>query len=188
MTVKSNSLKYVSQLFVTMIFTLRKFFINVTFQIQISDVKHLWVDYIVDCSYFHKITSDRHICSHNYHNSIKLIHKTIQLHILWLHSWKTRVVLIFMLQKMPLLILSTLLIARLSTRSSRYIFSSSRAFVSEQSIYGPMGQESSYKFLKLLILRYYMADSRFAPSPWETSLQSNAVAHWLGANLESALY
>ena len=32
------------------------------------------------------------------------------------------------------------------------------------------------------------ADSRFAPGQWETSLQSNAVSHWLGANLESALY
>ena len=31
------------------------------------------------------------------------------------------------------------------------------------------------------------ADSRFAPSQWETSLQSNAVSHWLGANLELAL-
>ena len=31
-------------------------------------------------------------------------------------------------------------------------------------------------------------DSRFAPSQWETSLQSNTVSHWLGANLESALY
>ena len=31
------------------------------------------------------------------------------------------------------------------------------------------------------------ADSRLAPSQWETSLQSNAVSHWLGANLESAL-
>ena len=31
------------------------------------------------------------------------------------------------------------------------------------------------------------ADSRFAPSQWETSLQSNAVSHWLSANLESAL-
>ena len=31
------------------------------------------------------------------------------------------------------------------------------------------------------------ADSRFAPSQWETSLQSNAVSHWLGVNLESAL-
>ena len=28
---------------------------------------------------------------------------------------------------------------------------------------------------------------RFVPSQWETSLQSNAVSHWLGANLESAL-
>ena len=31
------------------------------------------------------------------------------------------------------------------------------------------------------------ADSRLAPSHWETSLPSNAVSHWLGANLESAL-
>ena len=31
------------------------------------------------------------------------------------------------------------------------------------------------------------ADSRLAPSQWETSLQSNVVSHWLGANLESAL-
>ena len=27
----------------------------------------------------------------------------------------------------------------------------------------------------------------FAPSQWETPLQSNAVSHWLGANIESAL-
>ena len=33
----------------------------------------------------------------------------------------------------------------------------------------------------------YRADSRFAPSQWQTSLQSNAVCHWLGSNLESAL-
>ena len=32
-----------------------------------------------------------------------------------------------------------------------------------------------------------VSDSRFAPSQWETSLQSNAVSHWLGAKLESAL-
>ena len=31
------------------------------------------------------------------------------------------------------------------------------------------------------------ADSRLAPSQWEMLLQSNAVSHWLGANLESAL-
>ena len=32
------------------------------------------------------------------------------------------------------------------------------------------------------------ADSRLAPSQWETSLQSNAVSHWLGTNLKSAMY
>ena len=32
------------------------------------------------------------------------------------------------------------------------------------------------------------ADSRLAPSQWETSLQSNVISHWLGANLESVLY
>ena len=31
------------------------------------------------------------------------------------------------------------------------------------------------------------ADSRYVPSQWETSLQSNTVSHWLCANLESAL-
>ena len=31
------------------------------------------------------------------------------------------------------------------------------------------------------------ADSRFAPSQWKTSLQSNAVSHWLSTNLESTL-
>ena len=30
------------------------------------------------------------------------------------------------------------------------------------------------------------ADSRLAPCQWETSLQSNAVSHWIGANLDSA--
>ena len=33
----------------------------------------------------------------------------------------------------------------------------------------------------------YRADCRLAPSQWETSLQSNTVSNWLGANLESAL-
>ena len=32
------------------------------------------------------------------------------------------------------------------------------------------------------------ADSRLAPSQWETSLQSNAVSHWMDTNLESALH
>ena len=36
--------------------------------------------------------------------------------------------------------------------------------------------------------RVIRADYRLAPSQWETSLQSNAISHWLGANLESALW
>ena len=32
------------------------------------------------------------------------------------------------------------------------------------------------------------ADSRFAPSQWETALLCNDVSHWLGLSLESALY
>ena len=35
--------------------------------------------------------------------------------------------------------------------------------------------------------QYPGADPRFAPSQWETLLQSNGVSHWLGANLESVL-
>ena len=31
------------------------------------------------------------------------------------------------------------------------------------------------------------ADSRFAPSQWETALHCNDASHWLGASLESAL-
>ena len=37
-------------------------------------------------------------------------------------------------------------------------------------------------------LDIYKAHFRFASSQCETSLQSNVVSHWLGANLESALY
>ena len=32
------------------------------------------------------------------------------------------------------------------------------------------------------------ADSRFAPSQWETALLCNDVSHWLGASLESVLH
>ena len=34
---------------------------------------------------------------------------------------------------------------------------------------------------------YTRAGSRLAPSQWETALFCNAVSHWLGTNLESAL-
>ena len=33
----------------------------------------------------------------------------------------------------------------------------------------------------------HRADSRFAPSQWETTLLCNNVSHWLGTNLQSAL-
>ena len=38
-----------------------------------------------------------------------------------------------------------------------------------------------------LVPMEYRADSRFEPSQWEMSLQSNVISQWLGANLESAL-
>ena len=42
-------------------------------------------------------------------------------------------------------------------------------------------------FVENSVLDIFKADSRFALSQWETSLQSNTVSHWLGANLESVL-
>ena len=39
-----------------------------------------------------------------------------------------------------------------------------------------------------LLCSYLRADSRLAPSQWETALLCNDVSYWLGANLESALY
>ena len=33
-------------------------------------------------------------------------------------------------------------------------------------------------------ISYHRADSRLAPGQLEMSLQSNAVSHWMGANLE----
>ena len=41
--------------------------------------------------------------------------------------------------------------------------------------------------LSLVTRSDYMADSRFAPSQWETALFCNDVSHCLGASLESAL-
>ena len=37
------------------------------------------------------------------------------------------------------------------------------------------------------VIYNYRADSKLAPSQWETSLRSNAVSRWLGTKLESAL-
>ena len=49
----------------------------------------------------------------------------------------------------------------------------------------------SHQFVKSLTIRYNLhksrAETRIAPSQWEMSLQSNAISHWLGTNLESTL-
>ena len=45
-----------------------------------------------------------------------------------------------------------------------------------------------FKFLKPEDPYMCRADSRFAPSQWETALLCNDVSHWLGASLESAMY
>ena len=54
---------------------------------------------------------------------------------------------------------------------------------------GPLtGTNASWSWCRIwMILHVIRADSGLAPSQWETSLQSNGVSHWLGANLESAL-
>ena len=46
---------------------------------------------------------------------------------------------------------------------------------------------SLYACVKYACIWLYRANSRLAPSQWETSLQSNVVSPWQGANLESAL-
>ena len=48
--------------------------------------------------------------------------------------------------------------------------------------------ESSYTIVIIQNNEHRAADFRLAPSQWETSLQSNTVSLWPGANLESALW
>ena len=45
-----------------------------------------------------------------------------------------------------------------------------------------------YWLLVMGVFKHYRANSRLALSQWETSLQSNAISHWLDTNLESALH
>ena len=57
-------------------------------------------------------------------------------------------------------------------------------------------RQGKAKYIQLAVLRrhfpkapvceVYRADSRFAPSQWETALLCNDVSHWLGASLDSA--
>ena len=43
-------------------------------------------------------------------------------------------------------------------------------------------------YVRLIVyVMFSKAGSKLAPSQWATSLQSNTVSHWLGANLESTL-
>ena len=51
----------------------------------------------------------------------------------------------------------------------------------------PMMLRSNHIIITWSTQAQSMADSSLAPSQWEMSLQSNAVSHWLGTNLESAL-
>ena len=83
---------------------------------------------------------------------------------------------------------------------NRTVFTKSKIPVSPSSLFYNIGSElGTYDIpLRRVFLfsvfhsEYFQtsqirADSRFAPSQWETALQSNAVSHWLGANLKSAL-
>ena len=47
---------------------------------------------------------------------------------------------------------------------------------------------NNYRDIIIILIVMFNADSRFAPSWWETALLCNDVSHWLGANLESALH
>ena len=51
-------------------------------------------------------------------------------------------------------------------------------------IWNPVYNDCVLMWLVNILCR---SDCRPAPSQWETFLQSNAVSHWLGANLEPAL-
>ena len=53
-----------------------------------------------------------------------------------------------------------------------------------------LGQQENYLFsIRPIELSEPMsrADSRLMPSQWKTLLQCNAISHWLGTNLQSAL-
>ena len=49
---------------------------------------------------------------------------------------------------------------------------------------GEVGAQHMSSYIRYTLLG---ADSRFAPSQWETALLRNDVSHWLGANQEPAL-
>ena len=59
--------------------------------------------------------------------------------------------------------------------------------VSKQKMQESLYSRSVHWSSGTLLVYHPRVASRLAPSQWETSLQSNAISHWLGANLESAL-
>ena len=69
-----------------------------------------------------------------------------------------------------------------------------RMYFNQQAVSVEVGYKSQFICLsrpvssKYIMIDISRADSRFVPGHWETLLQSNAISHWLGANLESALY
>ena len=65
----------------------------------------------------------------------------------------------------------------------RYCFLDRKIHISKES----KSNQTTTTFLIVLLIFKIRADSRFGPNQSETSLQSNAVSHWLGASLESAL-
>ena len=52
----------------------------------------------------------------------------------------------------------------------------------------PMLIQWSSARLYIAMRKGYRADSRLAPSQWETALLCNDVSHWLGTNLKSTLW
>ena len=66
--------------------------------------------------------------------------------------------------------------------------SSGGYFISSSGKITPGGYLISSGGINYFVIRHKQADSGPAPSQWETSLQNNAVSHWLGAILESTLF
>ena len=60
---------------------------------------------------------------------------------------------------------------------------SNALYIFEQKHWPAVGQQNCAYFCDWCIYGTHGTRPRFAPSQWETSLQSNSVSHWLDANL-----
>ena len=63
-----------------------------------------------------------------------------------------------------------------------------RLYMAELILGFPPANERRRYFVTTSLIGWVQADSRLAPSKWETALLRNDVSHWLGSSLESALY